>query len=228
MTTESARRHVDAERQRFGSEHDLEQSGGEALLHGLSKGGNHAGVVRGPLRPRGRRSRGRSRGRAVRRRADPRCVRRSARGSPPARRRSSGVPRPRGHCLTASSQALRLKMNTMAGSMSPLGQCVDDLGPSRRGHPGLAQAPGRRARRATRWSRAAARGAIGRDRARGRDRPGGSPSRRWPHGRSASRAGASRRSPRWDRAPIAATRPADRRSTRWPRGRRAPRRPGPG
>ena len=84
-------RHVDAERQRLGGEDDLQEPGGEALLHRLPEDGHQSGMVRGDARVRAPRATRRTRGRAGRRR---RAARRGARrpgGWPSAPlRRSTG------------------------------------------------------------------------------------------------------------------------------------------
>ena len=81
---DGAGRHVDAERQRLGGEHDLHQALDEALLDRLLNGGHHAGVVGGDAPARGPRARGRSRARRGRRRAGRGRAGRRSRGSVPA------------------------------------------------------------------------------------------------------------------------------------------------
>ena len=111
-------RHVDAQRERLGGEDDLEQPGGEALLHRLAEQRDQPGVVRRQTRARAPRAIRRTRGRAGRRRSSG-STRRSAIRRMAARSLASVRRTPsRSIWRTASSQAARLKMKTMAGSMS--------------------------------------------------------------------------------------------------------------
>ncbi len=133
-----AGRHVDAERERLGREHRLDQPAREELLDDLLEGRQQPGVVRGepalealePL-PVARGPRGPRRG--CRRTAPRRRARISSRSSGVVRR----TPHDR-HCWTAASQPARLKMKMIAGSSPARSSCSTTsarLGVPRPGRP---------------------------------------------------------------------------------------------
>jgi hypothetical protein len=149
--------HVDAQRERLGGEHGLDQTGGEQLLDDLLEGRKHAGVVRGqpalqPLEPlpvaehpqvlarQGRRPR-------LDVHADPLGLLAVLRRSPERR-----------HCSTAAAQPARLKMKVMAGrspSRSSRSSTSDRVATARRrpeGRPPRSRGANRTSSRASRTS----------------------------------------------------------------------------
>ena len=145
---DAAGRHVDAQRQRLGGEHGLDQAAGEQLLDHLLERRQQPGVVRGdaalqrvgplPVAEHGEVLVGDVGAPRVH---DPADLARA----PPAS--SAAAPRRR-TAATAASQPARLKMNVIAGSRPAASRRRDDLGPARhaarrprrRGWPGRGRA----------------------------------------------------------------------------------------
>ena len=117
LDDDRACRHVDAEREGLGGEHDLDQARRERLLDRLLHRRHHARVVRGEPRLEPGEPLVVAAARRGRRRRGPRSWRRRWRGSaarsPGSVRRSPAAR----HCSTAWSQPLRLKTNAIAGSI---------------------------------------------------------------------------------------------------------------